>query len=109
MPEEKKIETLKRQHIVTLLFKNRKKVFEVDFIKDDGEERHMIASMEPDEKFVKEYIKNKSKTEKKSVKRVEKFDPDHITVFDLEKRNFRKINIKTAKRLRLDGVEYKIV
>ena len=105
----KKPELLKRRDMVTLLLKHRKKVFEIDFIKDDGEERHMIASLDPDERFLRDYAKNKPKTTKKSVKRVEKFDPDHITVFDLEKRNFRKINIQTAKRLRIDSTEYKII
>jgi len=113
MPEKKKEKgvLLKRGHLLALLIKFRKAVFEIDFIKADGSNRHMIASLDPDKEFIEE-MKRKNSTVKKSTtkkKRKEKFNPDHITVFDREKRNFRKINVKTAKKIKIAGTEYRIV
>jgi len=110
MGEEKKEKgvLLKRQHLLMLLIKFRKATFEIDFVKADGSNRHMIASLEPDKQYIEE-MKKKAKTTKSAIKRKEKFDPDHITVFDREKRDFRKINVKTAKKIKIGEIEYRIV
>jgi len=71
--------------------------FKVTFVKKNGERRVMKATMNFDF-YVPEEIMPKPKTEEEldEKKRKEISDP-HVTVWDLDKKAFRKINLTTLE------------
>lgn len=72
------------------------KIFSVTFEKKDGTLREMTCRLD-----VKKHLKGGEKT----------YDTEaanHLTVFDMQKKGYRTININTLKRLTVDGVSYDI-
>lgn len=71
--------------------------FSVDFIKKNGELRHMNCR-----KGVTKYLTGAGR----------KYNPadyDLITVYDIVKKNYRNISLKTIQRMKMHGNEYQIV
>jgi len=73
-----------------------KKIFSCEFIKKDGTIRKMVARL-----GVKKYLRGGTNNIKDK--------HSYLTVFDMKKREYRLINLETLKKIKLSGVEYKVV
>ena len=70
------------------------KIFSVIFEKKDGALREMVCRL-----GVTKHLKGREL----------KYSPEdynYLTVFDMQKQEYRTININTLKRIKLDGVTY---
>ena len=78
------------------IYKTNGKIFSAVFTKKDGEKRKMICRQ-----GVAKYVKGvglKFKPEER----------DLVGVFDMHKKAYRFINIKTLEQLKIKGIKYKI-
>ena len=78
------------------MYKTNGKIFSAVFTKQDGEKRKMVCR-----RGVAKYVKGvglKFKPEKR----------DLIGVFDMHKKAYRFINVKTLEQLKIKGVNYKV-
>jgi len=73
------------------------KIFGVEFIKKDGSRRKMIARIG---------VKNHLKGGRNNVERI---DRPYMTVFDMQKKEYRTFNPRTAVSLKVDGESYEII
>ena len=82
------------------IYKTNGKIFSAVFIKKDGEKRKMICRL-----GVAKYVKGvglKFKPVDASK------DRDLIGVFDMHKKAYRFINVKTLEQIKVKGIKYKI-
>ena len=78
------------------IYKTNGKIFSAIFTKKDGEKRKMVCRQ-----GVAKYVKGvglKFKPEERSL----------IGVFDMHKKAYRFINLKTLEQLKIKGINYKI-
>lgn len=78
--------------IIKQLVKN--KFFKATFVKSNGETRKMLARL-----GVKKHLKGGEL----------KYNPkdyDNMVVYDMQKKGYRTINLKTLKQIKVNGKEY---
>ena len=90
------MKTIDRDTAKQYIYKTNGKIFSAVFTKKDGEKRHMVWR-----KGVAKYVKGvglKFKPEER----------DLIGVFDMHKKAYRFINVKTLEHIKIKGVQYNI-
>ena len=78
------------------IYKTNGKIFSAVFTKKDGEKRNMVCRL-----GVAKYVKGvglKFKPEERAL----------VGVFDMHKKAYRFINVKTLEQLKIKGVNYKV-
>ena len=88
------MKTINRIDLFNLLCKNKNNIFSVVFLKKDGTIRKMNCRF-----GVKKYLKGGSLS----------FDPIKrglLVVFDVNKKAYRMINLKTITNVNMKGLEY---
>ena len=104
MPRKKKLPVVRKVKLETFIRRLGDQIFTVDFTKQNGEERTMNAR-----RRVKSKIKAiKAKTTKKPRARIGVHTPS-ILVFDMQKRQYRHINLETVTSIRAAGQTFKVV
>lgn len=91
------METINRVQSAVLLERSKGKIFSVEFIKKDGTYRKMLARTN-----VKKYLKG-------GETRYCFLDKGLISCFDLQKKNYRTINLNTVTRLNINGKKYEVI
>ena len=71
--------------------------FSVTFTKKNGEERRMTCRL-----GVKSHLRHKNPTRPATVAHI----PKYVTVFDVTKKSYRNVNVKTLAGLRIKGLDY---
>ena len=87
---------VKREALRALIESADNKPYEVDFIKSDGSKRHMRA-----QQGVKHNLKG-------GVNTVEREDRPYLVTFDVDKEEYRTINLSTVFHLKIDDVDYEV-
>ena len=90
------MKTINKQTAKKYIYATNGKIFSAVFTKKDGEKRKMVCRQ-----GVAKYVKGvglKFKPEEK----------DLIGVFDMHKKAYRFINIKTLEQIKIKGITYKI-
>ena len=90
------MKTIDRDTAKQYIYKTNGKIFSVVFTKKDGEKREMVCRQ-----GVAKYVKGvglKFKPEEK----------DLIGTFDMHKKAYRFINVKTLEKIRVKGKEYNV-
>ena len=90
------MKTIDRDTAKQYIYKTNGKIFSAVFTKKDGEKRTMVCRQ-----GVAKYVKGvglKFKPEER----------DLIGVFDMHKKAYRFINVKTLEQLKVKGITYKI-
>tara|TARA_Y100001963_G_C6476099_1_gene306748 strand:- start:187 stop:465 length:279 start_codon:yes stop_codon:yes gene_type:complete len=85
-----------RDNLFNLICKNKNNIFSVVFLKKDGSIRRMLCRF-----GVKKHLKGGSL----------KFDPIKkglLVVFDMQKKGYRMLNLKTISYINMKGVEYNV-
>lgn len=72
------------------------KIFTVEFIKKNGESRIMNARL-----GVKKYLKGGEIA-------YNPIDRGYLPVYDMQKKDYRMININSIQRLKFEGIEYEV-
>jgi len=91
------MEKLSRYKVIEKIKNAQNKIFGAEFVKKNGERRTGAFRL-----GVKKYLKG-------GENKVVRPDNSYITVFDMQKQEYRTLNLKTLLRLKIDGVEYEIV
>ena len=92
----KQMKTIDRDTAKQYMYKTNGKIFSAVFTKKDGEKRTMVCRQ-----GVAKYVKGiglKFKPEEKEL----------IGVFDMHKKAYRFINVKTLEQLKVKGITYKV-
>jgi len=90
------MKTIDRDTAKQYMYKTNGKIFSAVFTKKDGEKRTMVCRQ-----GVAKYVKGiglKFKPEEKEL----------IGVFDMHKKAYRFINVKTLEQLKVKGITYKV-
>ena len=87
----------KRQRIYEMIQETKGNFFTVDFIKENGEFRTMNCRT-----GVKKYLSNNGKT----IQITKPIDNGILRVFDLQKNEYRSINLDTVNRITFNKVTY---
>jgi len=90
------MKTIDRDTAKQYIYKTNGKIFSAVFTKKDGEKRKMVCRQ-----GVAKYVKGiglKFKPEEKNL----------IGVFDMHKKAYRFINVKTLEHIKIKGVQYNI-
>ena len=90
------MKTIDRDTAKQYIYKTNGKIFSAVFIKKDGEKRKMVCRQ-----GVYKYVKGvglKFKPEER----------DLIGVFDMHKKAYRFINVKTLEQIKVEGITYTI-
>ena len=90
------MKTIDRQIAKQYIYKTNGKIFSAVFTKKDGEKRKMVCR-----RGVAKYVKGiglKFKPEEKEL----------IGVFDMHKKAYRFINIKTLEQIKVKGITYRV-
>lgn len=90
------VENIKRSKVEAFLKDLKGEMFGIDYIKQDETSRSLTGRLD-----VAPLKGGKNK--------VEALDRSYLTVFDVEKRGYRTVNLDTATRLRVNGKVYDIV
>jgi len=88
---------LNRLKVIEKIKSARNKIFGAEFVKKNGERRTGAFRL-----GVTKYLKG-------GQNKVVRPDNSYLTVFDMKKKEYRTLNLKTLLRLKIDGVEYEIV
>ena len=86
-----------RENVKEVIAKAGGTIFSVEFTKKDGSVRKMVAR-----KNVTSYLKGGQNN-------VVRPDRPYITVFDMKKKAYRTVNLRTLRRCKIKGQEYEIV
>ena len=87
---------IKKREILNLLKDNKNLIFSVVFLKKNGELRPMTCKL-----GVKKHLKGG----------ILKYNPgemNNLIVFDMQKDDYRKINLDTLMHISMKGVEYNV-
>ena len=90
------MKTIDRDTAKQYIYKTNGKIFSAVFTKKDGEKRNMVCR-----RGVAKYVKGvglKFKPEERAL----------VGVFDMHKKAYRFINMKTLEQLKIKGINYKI-
>jgi len=85
-----------RENIKEYIKSNGNKIFSAEFIKKNGQRRKMVARIG---------VKNHLRGGQNNVVRP---DRSYMTVFDMQKQEYRTLNLRTLKKLRISGNTYEI-
>lgn len=91
-----KLSEIKRVRLEAFLRSLKGHIFSVEFTKKDNTKRVMNARLS-----VSKSVKGTGKPNG--------FSTPCIKVYDMQKQAYRQINLSTVKKLRANGVEYKVV
>ena len=92
--KEKKMKTITKDTAKQYIYKTNGKIFSAVFVKKNGEKRKMVCRQ-----GVAKYVKGvglKFKPEER----------DLIGVFDMHKKAYRFINVKTLEQIKVKGIQY---
>ena len=92
--KEKKMKAIDRDTAKQYIYKTNGKIFSAVFVKKNGEKRKMVCRQ-----GVAKYVKGvglKFKPEER----------DLIGVFDMHKKAYRFINVKTLEQIKVKGIQY---
>ena len=90
------MKTIDRNTAKQYIYETNGQIFSAVFTKKDGEKRRMVCRL-----GVAKYVKGVGL----------KFKPEELAligVFDMHKKAYRFINIKTLEQLKVKGIEYKV-
>ena len=90
------MKNINRRDLMKEINKNKGNIFSVVFLKKDGSVRKMICRS-----GVKKYINGKGMS----------YDPSKrglMVVFDMQKEQYRMINLKTISNINMKGVQYNV-
>ena len=92
--------TIDRDTAKQYIYKTNGKIFSAVFTKKDGEKRQMVCRQ-----GVAKYVKGVGL----NFKPVDASkDRDLIGVFDMHKKAYRFINVKTLEQVKIKGIQYKV-
>ena len=90
------MKTIDKNTAKQYIYKTNGKIFSAVFMKKDGEKRKMVCR-----RSVAKYVKGVGL-------RFKPEERDLIGVFDMHKKAYRFINVKTLEQLKIKGVNYKV-
>lgn len=90
------VETIDRSKLEGLILKEKNKIFRCIFIKKDGTVRKMVCRL-----GVKKGLKGTGKP-------ISSIKNSYMTVFDMQKDDYRVINLATLINIQIGGIGYNV-
>jgi len=88
---------LARENVKTKIKNQGNKIFSAEFSKTDGTTRKVVARL-----GVKSHLRG-------GENKVVRDDRSYMTVFDMQKQEYRTLNLRTIKEIKIDGERYEVI
>ena len=86
-----------RENLKEFIYNTNGKIFTIEFVKKNGEHRVMNCRL-----GVKKYLRGGRNN-------VTGLDKPYIIVFDLKNKQYRAVNLRTARKIKFKNIEYEVI